>query len=88
MKLHVVKNFVHQYQLLLKGNPIGCRQGGGILDIVLHEIEIECFPKDLPSEIRVDVSALNINDHITVSELSLNENVSVLTPGDEVVANS
>ncbi|MBK5200991.1 MAG: 50S ribosomal protein L25 [Spirochaetaceae bacterium] len=72
--------------VVVEGNPIGCRQGGGILDIVLHEIEVECFPKDLPSVIRVDVSALGINGHITVAELTINENVLVLTPGNEAVA--
>ena len=33
--------------VVLKGSPIGTREGG-VLDQVLHEIEIECLPKDLP----------------------------------------
>ncbi len=71
--------------VIVEGNPVGCRMGG-ILDVILHEIEVECLPKDLPSEIRVDVSSLELNGHITVADLPLNDNVSILTPADEAVA--
>src|SRR5215207_4477605 len=33
---------------------------GGLLEIQIHELEVECLPKDLPDVIRLDVSALNI----------------------------
>jgi large subunit ribosomal protein L25 len=71
--------------VIVEGNPVGCRQGG-ILDIILHELEVECLPKDLPSELRVDVSALEINNHIAISDIAVPAGVEVLTPADEVVA--
>lgn len=71
--------------LHVEGNPAGCRQGG-ILDVVLHEIEVECLPKDLPEGISVDVSNVGLNEHVSVSEIVLPEGVSVLTEANETVA--
>jgi large subunit ribosomal protein L25 len=41
----------------------------GILEQILSEIEIECLPKDIPEEIRIDVSELNVGDSIHLSDL-------------------
>jgi large subunit ribosomal protein L25 len=53
---------------------------GGMLQHVLHELEVECVAKDLPSSIEVDVGALGIGDHITVGDLKLP--VGVKAAGD------
>jgi len=45
---------------------------GGVLLKTMHEIEIECEPKDLPQEIVVDISTLlDIDDKILVGDLKL-----------------
>jgi len=44
---------------------------GGVLDLVLREIELECFPADLPDHIVVDVTDLEIGDSIRVKALNL-----------------
>ncbi|MCH3917011.1 MAG: 50S ribosomal protein L25 [Spirochaetia bacterium] len=62
--------------IIAKGNPVGCREGG-VLDVVLHEIEVECLPKDLPSEIIVDVSGLGINQHLAVKDLQLGAGITI-----------
>jgi large subunit ribosomal protein L25 len=41
----------------------------GILEQILSEIEIECLPKDIPDDIRIDVSELNVGDSIHLSDL-------------------
>ena len=69
----------------LVGNPVGVRNGG-VLEQVLHEIDIECLPKDLPSELKVDVSALQMNESLRVADLQIPAGVKVHTPGDETVA--
>jgi large subunit ribosomal protein L25 len=71
--------------LSVEGNPIGCKKGG-ILDVVLHEVEVECLPKDLPADIKLDVSALDLNDHVSVKDLPVSDAVTILTDGDETVA--
>ena len=65
--------------------PNGVRNGG-VLDQVLHEVDIECFPRDLPSVIQADVSALELNEGIRVSQLVVPETIKIHTPGDETVA--
>jgi large subunit ribosomal protein L25 len=60
---------------------------GAALVKVLHEIEVEAFPKDLPHEITVDVSGLvELEQQILVSDIKVPSGVEVLTSPDEVVA--
>ncbi|GMO38322.1 MAG: 50S ribosomal protein L25 [Termitinemataceae bacterium] len=67
------------------GNPIGVRDGG-VLETPLHEIEVECLPKDLPEIIKVDISGLNVNQAIHVSDLNLGDGVKLISAEDQVVA--
>ena len=69
----------------LKGNAIGVRDGG-VLEFPLHEIEVECFPKDLPERIMLDISDLGVNQSVHVRDLALSEAVRVLSSPDQVVA--
>ena len=69
----------------LKGNPIGVREGG-ILEFPLHEIEVECFAKDLPERIELDISGLGTNQSIHVRDIALAEAVKVISSKDQVVA--
>jgi len=71
--------------LHIAGNPIGVREGG-ILEKPLHEIEVECLPKDLPERIEVDVSNLNVNQSLHVRDIPLAEGVRLVSAPDQVVA--
>ena len=53
----------------LIGIPVGVKTQGGILEHVLREVEIECLPSDIPSHLDGDVSLLEINQAIHVSDL-------------------
>ena len=68
----------------LLGTPIGVREGG-VLEAPVHEVEVECLPKDLPGKIEIDVSGLEANHSIHVRDISL-PNVKVLNSGEQVVA--
>lgn len=62
------------------------KSGVGNLVKVLHEIEIEALPANLPHSILVDISGLaNIKDQINVENLKLPEGVQAITGGLEVV---
>lgn len=61
----------------LTGTPYGCKSGG-VLDQVIHELEIECLPKDLPEALTADVTNLQINDSLRVEELAIPEGVKVI----------
>ncbi len=68
----------------LTGNAQGVREGG-LLETLIHELEIECLPKDLPEDIVVDVTSLLIGHSIHVRDLPPMESVRVLTHPDQVV---
>jgi len=71
--------------LHIQGNPIGVREGG-ILETPLHDIDVECLPKDLPERIVVDVASLKANQAIHVRDLSLGDGVKLISNPDQVVA--
>ena len=60
---------------------------GGILTKVMHELEIECVPKDLPHSIVVDVSKLaTLEDQIKIKDLAIPASAKISVDLDEVVA--
>ncbi|MEO7933461.1 MAG: 50S ribosomal protein L25 [Chthoniobacterales bacterium] len=67
------------------GESNGVKNFGGLLSQNLHEIELECLPKDLPESIQVDVSALNVGDSIHVRDIVLPAGVVTTLDGDLTV---
>jgi large subunit ribosomal protein L25 len=59
----------------LIGTPVGVKQHGGILEQIVHELPVRCLPSLIPEVIEVDVSGLNIDDSLHLSDLSLPEGV-------------
>ena len=69
----------------LIGIPTGVKDGGGILEHVLREVEVECLPTDIPAHLEADVTMLNIGDSLHVSDLKA-ERVTILTEADRPIA--
>jgi len=70
----------------LTGVPVGVRSQGGILEHVLREVEIECLPADIPSHLDVDVSGLELNGSIHVSDLPHSGSIKFLADEGATVA--
>jgi large subunit ribosomal protein L25 len=62
------------------GEPLGVKNGGGLLETMLRTIRVACLPRNLPELITVDVSHLEIGKSVHVSELKLPEGVTVSNP--------
>lgn len=71
--------------LVAKGEPVGAKQEGGVLNHVLWEIEVECLPADVPKEIEVDVSGLKINDVIRIKDIAMPAQVKALSEPEAIV---
>jgi large subunit ribosomal protein L25 len=71
--------------LVFVGTPEGVRTGGGILDQVMHELEISVDPSAIPNHIDVDVNALTIGHSLHVSDVKVPEGVEVLDDEDATV---
>ncbi len=68
------------------GTPAGVTNGGGTLDVQTREIEVECKASDLVESFVVDVSGLEIGDHLTVADVKLPEGFELLTEGNISIA--
>ncbi len=63
------------------GTPQGVRDGG-VLEVILHEFRVKCVPSKIPESIEIDISHLEIGDSVHVSEVTMPEDVELLTdPG-------
>lgn len=67
------------------GKPVGITKGG-ILEIMIHELTIECLPKDIPDKITVDISHLDIGDSLHVRDIKVPENLKIKDHPEETVA--
>jgi large subunit ribosomal protein L25 len=71
--------------IVLLGTPAGVKDGGGILEHLLREVEVECLPTDIPSKLEIDVSGLQIGDSLHVSDLKV-ERGEILTEATRAIA--
>jgi large subunit ribosomal protein L25 len=68
------------------GEAVGVREQKGILNLVLHELDVSCLPTMIPDRIDADVAVLMIGDVLTVADLRAPEGVRILNdPGQAVV---
>jgi large subunit ribosomal protein L25 len=56
----------------------GVKTGGGIVEHHLNQVEVECLPKDLPEFIEVDLSKLEVNEAVHLSQLTLSTGVALV----------
>ncbi len=70
----------------LIGVPEGVKSEGGVLEFIIREMEVSCLPSDIPEHLDADVSALHINQHVSVSALQVGERVKLLAEPETIVA--
>lgn len=89
--LHVDLQHVSMTQLIqvkipvhLTGTALGVKEGG-ILDQLAREVEVECQAAKIPEDVKFDVSEYQIGQSFHVSDLTLPEEIRMVTPDDRVV---
>jgi large subunit ribosomal protein L25 len=70
----------------LIGVPAGVKTGGGILEHVMREVEIECLPGDIPSHIDVDVTGVELHGVVRIADLPHSGSIKYLGEEDATVA--
>lgn len=69
------------------GEPVGVKQQGGVYEVVTREVEIECLPADIPTEFKVDVSALMLGKQLRAADIPLDTaKMKLITDPDRVLA--
>ncbi|HVH40287.1 MAG TPA: 50S ribosomal protein L25/general stress protein Ctc [Gemmatimonadaceae bacterium] len=71
--------------LQFTGTAEGVKNGGGVLDQILHDLEISCDPSNIPHHIVVDVTPLGIGSSIHAGDIPLPEGVTLETVADSTV---
>jgi large subunit ribosomal protein L25 len=69
------------------GEPTGVKVQGGVFEVVVREVEVECLPADIPTEFKVDVSGLMLNQSVRASDLAIDKTkIKLLTDAPSVLA--
>lgn len=67
------------------GTPRGVRDFGGVMDVLVHELEIEGPVDELPEHLEVDVAELGIHQHVMASDVALPKGFRLVTSADTLV---
>ena len=68
----------------LEGVPVGVK-AGGVLEQIVHNIEVECLPRNIPEKITIDVSGLDMNQALYIKDIPANPDVKLLLDPEEIV---
>jgi large subunit ribosomal protein L25 len=68
--------------VIVKGEPKGVKQQGGILEFIRREIEIECLPGDIPENVEIDVSELMLHQGVRVRDIDINPKWKPISDAD------
>ncbi|MCB0414352.1 MAG: 50S ribosomal protein L25 [Bdellovibrionales bacterium] len=71
-------------ELVFQGKPKGAAEGG-VFNAIKRDLEIECLPTEIPENIIVDVTPVDLNGSLHVADLKIPAHLKVLTPGDQTV---
>ena len=69
------------------GDPSGVKVQGGVFEIVAREVEVECLPANIPTEFKVDVSGLALNQSLRAGDLPMDKaKIRLITDANAVLA--
>lgn len=69
----------------IKGEAVGVKIGGGLLEVVNREVEIQCLPNDIPEFFEVDVTTLNVNQGVRAGDLALAPSMRLVAHAEAVL---
>jgi len=63
----------------------GVKEFGGVMDVIAHELDVEGPADELPERLEIDVTGLDIHDHIVAGDVKLPKGFKMLTPAETTV---
>jgi large subunit ribosomal protein L25 len=84
-QLAMDKAIVVTVPVSLRGEARGVKVGGGLLDFVTREIQVECLPADIPEHIDVDVTNLELHGSIRLRDVITDAKWKPVTDGDTML---
>ncbi|HIJ65665.1 MAG TPA: 50S ribosomal protein L25 [Candidatus Hydrogenedentes bacterium] len=84
LRIRLDQRISTQVAVTLVGHSRGVVEGG-VLDHQLREVEVECLATDVPAEITVDVTELDLGESLHVAQLAAPENVTIVTDPERTI---
>jgi large subunit ribosomal protein L25 len=84
-EVHADQKITIEVPVRLIGTPDGVKNFGGVLDHIMHDLEIKVLPADIPEHIDVDVSALAIGQSIHVGDLPAADKYEVMNDAGQTI---
>jgi len=86
MRVRRTEKMTISVPITLVGKPVGVTEGG-ILSQAMNQIEISCYPTNVPERIEVDVDHLGLNSSVSVADVNVDdEDIEILSAADLNVA--
>ncbi|MBD3922813.1 50S ribosomal protein L25 [Paenibacillus sp. PR3] len=83
-QINMNKKLRTHVRLEVTGDSQGEREGG-IMQLLAHELEIECLPNQLPEVIKFDVTSLGVGENLLVRDIPVPAGVTVRSDAEQVV---
>ena len=71
----------------VEGEAPGVKKDGGVIEHVVREIRVKCLPGDIPDNLMLDISGLNVGEHLKVSDLPESSVVEIMADPDQILVN-
>ncbi len=84
-QISLTKKITVSVPLSFKGEAAGVRLSGGVLEHLRWELEVECLPTEIPAEIAVEISGLELGKTLHVKDVPLPEGVRAVTDAEQPV---
>ncbi len=85
VRVDLAKSVRVNVPLRLIGVPEGVKTDGGLIEFVLRQVEVQCLPSDIPEHLDLDVTALRLNQHLSVKDVPARERVTILDDPEAIV---
>lgn len=72
-------------EIRLEGKAIGLSEGG-LLNVVLRSVEVECLPTEIPEFFTADVTNLGVGDALHVSDIVVTGSTKMITGAEQTIA--
>jgi large subunit ribosomal protein L25 len=83
--ISMTKEITVNVHIEVEGVPVGVKTKGGILELIMREVEVECLPASIPDKIVVDVTDLDVGDSLQVKDLKVSGGTLVSDPESTVL---
>ena len=81
-RVSLTKRITVTVPLAFKGDAIGVKQGNGILEHIRWDVEVECLPTEIPAEIAVNVTGMDVGKTLAVKDLQLPPGIRLITDAE------